>query len=859
MTIQSDENPVFKSSIRGTYTTDPAHPDTFNPNYKDLLDNTVHLKNEVTTLEQELAEITGEQEGFSSLSARLASMTSDISENAQRIASVLPTIAFEQSIQLDWLYRDNRIFFDFFDESMTLQDGLNVPVIQGVAGDESLDIIATTGLSVGQEVLITNGATTQLVKIATILSEQRIQLTEPLAFNADSTYRIASSSFTHTLNGAAASAGDQYITQAVNLTGRAQSSLILRRTASDAVVKIYARQAEGGDWTEFQHRFRRDASFRGVPAGYYDDEYIIDLPGQYVFRIVSEGGVDINHMVILGVHTGLGGEFNPALAPLPPTIISPADGAVDVGENPTIQLGGYSSPVETGFAASYVKVAKINGELRQVVADSGRVTSLSYPVQEGVLSTGSSYEIEARFEDEDGLISEPVVSTFTTAATFVSIATPTIISPVNGATDIGETPTIQTSPFAVINGSDTQIGSRYQVRTIGSDWTSPLYDSGTVTDFTSFDLPANILEAGELGYAVRAQHQGQALGWSEWSQDVTFTTKAQFANIIGIALVSTGGGSGTWQRINENFEPVTVDASFFAQHATYAGIIDQTIDGQAMVKVPKFFIATGTIPSGSLAGKKYWMVSDQPASGMSVHPAFMEQGAQIDQFWVGKYQGTNDGGTKLGSQAGVTPLVSIDFPTMQARANARNVNGVSGFMMWSAHQVSAIKTLGLIFMGGSNSQALVGQGHVNGSSALSVSDATVAQATLFGIVGLWGNVLQMFDGLKTDGNKALQIWDDQGNKTYVTTSQVAPAIGWPITLSDASGTGYDLSDDFIAATTSTTESSGTLADYQYFGANCVAYHGGRWSSGSGAGLFCVDVFYAASNSDTYIGSRLAKV
>jgi hypothetical protein len=661
------------------------------------------------------------------------------------------------------------------------------------------------------------------------------------------------------LNGATANSGDQYITQAVNLTGRNQSSLILRRSANNTVVKIYARPAGGGNWTEFQYRFRRDDAFRGVPAGYYDDEYIIDLPGQYVFRITSEGSVDINHMVILGVHTGLGGEFNPALAPLPPTIISPADGAVDVGENPTIQLGGYSSPVETGFAASYVKVVNIIGPLRQVVADSGRVTSPSYPVQEGILSTGSSYEIEARFEDADGLISEPVVSTFTTAATFVSIATPTIISPVNGATDIGETPTIQTSHFAVINGTDTHVGSRYQVRLASSDWSNPLYDSGTVTDFTSFDLPANILEAGELGYAVRAQHEGETLGWSDWSQDVTFTTKAQFANIIGIALVSTGGGSGTWQRINENFEPITVDASFFAQHATYAGIIDQTIDGQAMVKVPKFFSATGTIPSGSLAGKKYWMISDQPASGMSAHPAFMEQGAQIDQFWVGKYQGTNDGGTKLGSQAGATPLVSIDFPAMQARASARNVNGVSGFMMWSAHQLGAIKTLGLIYMGGANSQALIGQGHVNGSSALSVSDATVAQATLFGIVGLWGNVRQMFDGLKTDASKALQVWDDEGNKTYLTTSQIAPASGWPITLSSASGTGYDLSGQFLAATTTTTEASGTLADYQYFSANCVAYHGGNWSDGSHAGLFCVIVSLASSHSGPYLGSRLAKV
>lgn len=858
MTIEASENPIFKTTIRGTYTTDPAHPDTFNPNYKDLLDNTVYLKQETDALSAEMEAITGEQEGFTSLSERLAGMTNDISVNAQRIAGVLPTIAFEQSIQLDWLYRDNRIFFDFFDHSMTLQDGLNVPVIQGVMGDESLDVQSTSNLVVGQELLITNGTATQLVKIATILSAQRVQLTAPLAFNANNTYRIASSSLVHTLTGATASAGDQYITTAINLSGRNQSSLILRRTANDSTVKVYTRPADGGNWMEFQYRFRRDDSFRGVPAGFVDDEYIIDLPGQYVFRIVSEGSCEFAHMVLLGVHTGLGGEFNPALAPIAPQVISPLNGAIEVGETPTIQLGGYSSPVGTGFYASHISLYS-DALMQNLVASSGRILSLSYSIQEGLLQVGTTYYVKAQFEDIDGLISDPTMTSFTTDTTFISIATPSITSPVSGSVDIGETPTIQTSTFAVINGTDTHTGSRYQIRLSASDWTTPLYDSGVVSSLTSFDIPSGVLQDGEVSYSVRVQHQGKNLGFSDWSQDSSFTTKSQFANIIGIALISTGGGSGAWQRIGEDFEPVTVDASFFAQHATYAGIIDQTIDGQAMRKFPKFYFKEGVIPSGTLTGKKYWLISDQPVTGYSLHPAFMNNGSPIEQFWVGKYQGTNDGGTKLGSVAGSTPLVSIDFTTMKARANARNINGVSGFMMWSVHQLSAIKMLGLIEMGGANSQALIGQGHVNGSSALSVSDATVSQATILGFVGMWGNVFQMFDGLKTDASKNLQIWDDQGNKTYITTSQVAPESGWPITLSDNNGTGYDLGLHFIAAGTTTTETSGTLADYQYFSANCVAYHGGHWSSGSHAGLFCAYFNVAASYSYTDVGSRLAKV
>lgn len=105
---------------------------------------------------------------------------------------------------------------------------------------------------------------------------------------------------------------------------------------------------------------------------------------------------------------------------------------------------------------------------------------------------------------------------------------------------------------------------------------------------------------------------------------------------------------------------------------------------------------------------------------------------------MGKYQGATDG-TKLGSVAGNTPLVSIDFPTMQTRANNRNTGGVTGFGLWNIYQLSAIQTLALIEMGGSDSQTLVGQGHVSGSSALDVDNATVAQASWRGIVGLWVN------------------------------------------------------------------------------------------------------------------------
>ena len=162
-------------------------------------------------------------------------------------------------------------------------------------------------------------------------------------------------------------------------------------------------------------------------------------------------------------------------------------------------------------------------------------------------------------------------------------------------------------------------------------------------------------------------------------------------------------------------------------------------------------------------------------------------------------------------------------------------------------------------MGGADSQTLIGQGSVSGSSALAVDSATVAQASWRGIVGLWGNVFQMVDGLQTDASSKFKIWDKSGNKTWITTGQTAPANGYPVTFSTDSGASHDLGVGFVPATSDGTASNGSTGDYAYAAANCVAYHGGGWSRGANAGLFCLYVDYSASNADPYIGGRLAKV
>ena len=339
------------------------------------------------------------------------------------------------------------------------------------------------------------------------------------------------------------------------------------------------------------------------------------------------------------------------------------------------------------------------------------------------------------------------------------------------------------------------------------------------------------------------------------------------SKIIGLVQVATGGGAGTYARIGGSFAPRTTDVAFFNNHPTYAGIVEQTIDGQSMVRIPKFYFKAGIVPGGPYAGKTYWMISPQPAAGFSVHPAFIGAGGvELDQIWVGKYQASASGG-KLQSVAGVAPRVSMNFSTARAEAYARNTGGVSGFRLLSYYDLAAIQMLASIEMGGLDMQALIGQGRVNTTSAANVDASDVAQASWRGIVGLWGNVFQMVDGIKRNGGNWWRWqYNVPGNTTtsdfatgYVNTGRAAlTSGGHPVTFD----TTLLSAGIIVPATVDGTASNGSTGDYFWSNTNNddrIAYHGGDWDAGAAAGLFALSMYDARLDAYSDIGARLAKV
>ena len=338
---------------------------------------------------------------------------------------------------------------------------------------------------------------------------------------------------------------------------------------------------------------------------------------------------------------------------------------------------------------------------------------------------------------------------------------------------------------------------------------------------------------------------------------------APAAGVIGVALITAGGGGGTWVHVDADGNTIaTPDTAYFNAHPIWGAMQDTTIDGQSMVTVPKFYVRRAAISSGANAGKEAWWIADQPTAGFRIHSAFRDAGADINQFYVGKYQASMQS-TKLASVAGVMPAVSRSLAQFKVDATARNVSGQAGWMLWSAFQWSAIQWLYLVEQATMDSQARTGQGRVSQTSAANVNASDVAQATYRGIVGLWGNVWQWMDGLKTVSG-VVNLWDQNGNKGWVSTgvTRTAPAgTIYPLTFMTGAGAGWSMEDVFIGDTGPASNGGATAPDQSFMRALGEEFGvvSGTWSSADNAGLWALNILYADTFVNAGFSARVAKV
>lgn len=378
------------------------------------------------------------------------------------------------------------------------------------------------------------------------------------------------------------------------------------------------------------------------------------------------------------------------------------------------------------------------------------------------------------------------------------------------------------------------------------------------------EAEARAAKDAELAEAIETVESTAGKAAQDASIALNIVTSGHTDPVIGIALVETGSGVGVWLNVDKDGAPISPTKRYFDYHPTYAALSRQLVDGQIMIRHDKFYTKSGTIASGELAGKHArWISPVQIDSSWRCHPAFMKNGDEVNNYWLGAYQAADTGSSKAGSRPNTYPLVSLNFETMLQRCSNRNVEGVAGFCMWEWSMMAEVQLLALIEYATPDMQSAIGRGRVDTSSANLVDGLDVAQATWRGHVGLWGNVWQMVNGIRLTASRQLEMFDNEGRRTYINTGLVYPTWsnwGYPYTFNYSTGAQFNLADLFIPDTGGGALASGSTGDAIYQPtANCVYYHGGNWGSASSAGLFCAYLNNPASYSDASIGCRLAKI
>lgn len=502
---------------------------------------------------------------------------------------------------------------------------------------------------------------------------------------------------------------------------------------------------------------------------------------------------------------------------------------------------------------------------KQSFAATNNYAQLSFAVPQ-TMAVGSVLHISVTAHDGLGNASRPAEAE--AKVVDLRIAAAEVVSPAASEIRVPLKPTIKIAPFATVGGlSDTAAKVRVQVAT-DAVFENVVWDSGDVPASQSVTV-TDFLDRQTVHYA-RARWTGETWGAGPWSAPVPFTTIN--ARIVAVCQCAEGSEGKSFQRIQDTGEALATNPDF-ANHPVYAGITEQMIDGQYMVGFPKCFVKRETLATGQFVGKDARFLSELALPGYDLHPAFLAKDGNtaLDMVWLGKYQASDDGGTKAASKPAVKPLASIDFPTMQTRCEARNTGGVAGFHLWNIHEWSLVQLLFLLEYAGTDSQAIIGRGHVDNSptGVQNVDHATVAQASWRGLVGLWGNIWQMCDGLRmgrpADGGKLML---DMG-KGLINTTISGPAsdIGiYPNRMFNEAGSGWSARHlflpDFINGT-SNVEVDAVYPDQGWYGSpysewQRILYVGGNYGYAGSAGLFCFYLSYTPTYSNHSIGGRLAK-
>lgn len=243
-----------------------------------------------------------------------------------------------------------------------------------------------------------------------------------------------------------------------------------------------------------------------------------------------------------------------------PTIVGPAPGATGITFEPTLTISAF-----TVFPAGFDTHVKTRWQLSRNAAFTDLVFDITSTTQLTSFNIGDAgYHLEPSkqyfpraMQIGATLSSAWGSASFNTAAVY--IRRPAIINPTDGQTKVSSRQTLTSDVFAVSGGADEHIGSRWQVSML-ADFSTVAMDSGWSTSQLVSYTP-DVALANATQFYARMKKRGRALGETEWSPVVRFTTSDQ---LKGIFTQLNGGATPRY-----NHSSVAIDGKIYTFGGQY--------------------------------------------------------------------------------------------------------------------------------------------------------------------------------------------------------------------------------------------------------------------------------------------------
>ncbi len=372
-------------------------------------------------------------------------------------------------------------------------------------------------------------------------------------------------------------------------------------------------------------------------------------------------------------------------------------------------------------------------------------------------------------------------------------------------------------------------------------------------------------EAGAVNYHPENRGSGTPVACNIWGVQIDLSNSKPSSCITYTDdAVGMTPGSAAWDAV---FNPKPclfkngavvgyLNPANFAKFADGSSAdITSGDDGDVMIEFPRMGLKIST--SGNTLSIKMTDVQDHADFEYYAHTRGT---ARKEKFYLGAYKGIVDN-NKLRSLSGKAITVDKTIGYFRTKAQA---NG-TGYDQSAFYQLTFIQAMYLLKYKNLNSQTALGKGYTGATAKKNTGDTNsrgmcygttsdTVQVKLFGLEDFWGNVYEWIDGIFCNASRkiltATTSFNDTGSGyTNQGAGATADLSGYMKQPQGTSECGFLAKVVGGAETTYFCDSS-TLCD------GCVAFFGGGWADGGGAGAIRLGVSRAASDSSSAVAARL---